>query len=76
VAGQWAALLTSGGSLPWVGVSFCLFRLLDIVKPGPIGFIDRMSARTLRGKAWVIMADDLVAGLVTSGIIALLQGLL
>ena len=76
VAGQWAALLFAGGSLPWMVVSFGLFRLLDIWKPGPIGALDRMQPPSLLGKAWVIMADDLLAGIVTSIIIFILQQLL
>jgi phosphatidylglycerophosphatase A len=57
VAGQCLALL----ALPrpsWGGVAlaFALFRLLDVVKPGPIGWADR------QGGAWGIMADDLIAG--------------
>lgn len=50
---------------PWLIAGFVLFRLLDILKPWPIGPIDRR----LRGGAG-IMADDLVAGLMA---LALLQ---
>jgi phosphatidylglycerophosphatase A len=57
IAGQCLALL----ALPrpsWAGVAlaFALFRMLDIAKPGPIGWADR------QGGAWGIMADDLIAG--------------
>jgi phosphatidylglycerophosphatase A len=57
IAGQMLALL----ALPrpsWCGIAlaFLLFRLLDILKPGPIGWADR------RGGALGIMADDVVAG--------------
>ncbi len=34
----------------------CIFRLLDVAKPGPIGWADR------QGGAAGIMADDLIAG--------------
>jgi phosphatidylglycerophosphatase A len=59
IAGQCLALL----ALPrpsWAGaaLAFALFRLLDITKPGPIGWADR------QGGAWGIMADDLIAGFV------------
>ena len=59
IAGQCLALL----ALPrpsWGGaaLAFALFRLLDIAKPGPIGWADR------QGGAWGIMADDLIAGFV------------
>lgn len=58
IAGQSLALL----ALPrpsWAGaaLAFALFRLFDIVKPGPVGWADR------QGGAWGIMADDLIAGL-------------
>jgi phosphatidylglycerophosphatase A len=57
IAGQMLALL----ALPrpsWVGVglAFLLFRLFDILKPGPVGWADR------QGGAAGIMADDVVAG--------------
>ncbi len=57
VAGQWIAMLglgsvtVSGALLAFVG-----FRLLDITKPGPIGWADRQSG------AFGIMADDILAG--------------
>lgn len=45
-------------SLPVIVLGFLLFRLFDIVKPGPVGYLDR----TLSGGIG-IMADDLLAGL-------------
>lgn len=57
VAGMWIALL--GLARPgWWGVAaaFLLFRVLDIAKPGPVGWADR------RGGAWGVMGDDLIAG--------------
>ena len=45
-------------SWPWVVAAFALFRVLDIVKPWPIGTLDR------RWKgAGGVMGDDIVAGL-------------
>ena len=41
----------------WIGVGFLLFRLFDVWKPWPIGYLDRH----LRGGLG-IMVDDLVAG--------------
>jgi phosphatidylglycerophosphatase A len=57
VAGQMIALL----ALPYFSVAgavlaFALFRLFDITKWGPIGFLDR------RHDAWGVMGDDWVAG--------------
>ncbi len=57
VAGQWIAMLglgsvtVSGALLAFIG-----FRLLDIIKPGPIGWADR------QGGAFGIMTDDILAG--------------
>ena len=57
VAGQWVALLGIGRVTP-LGLlaAFLGFRLLDIAKPGPVGWADR------QGGAGGIMADDLIAG--------------
>jgi predicted RND superfamily exporter protein/phosphatidylglycerophosphatase A len=42
----------------WAAAAFLLFRVLDIVKPWPIGYIDRR----VRG-AWGVMGDDVLAGI-------------
>jgi phosphatidylglycerophosphatase A len=64
VAGQ---LLTLCGlaraTLPGLLAAFLVFRLLDIAKPGPIGWADR------QGGATGIMADDLIAGAIGAGIL-------
>ena len=53
-------------------VAFALFRLFDIVKPGPVGWSDRRfkSARGWRQGVGIIV-DDLVAALCTLLVIAL-----
>ncbi len=56
VAGQWLAMMALARPGWGVLAAFLLFRLLDIVKPGPIGVIDRRP-----GSAGV-MGDDLAAG--------------
>ncbi len=64
IAGQWVALL--GLARPTViglVAAFALFRLFDIVKPGPVGWADR------QGGAAGIMADDLIAGAIAAGIL-------
>jgi phosphatidylglycerophosphatase A len=58
VAGQWLALLPLPLDLWWYAAAFALFRLFDIAKPWPIGWLDR----NLHGGRG-IMADDLAAGL-------------
>jgi phosphatidylglycerophosphatase A len=42
-------------------VAFGLFRLLDIWKPGPIGWLDEKAPG-----AWGTMSDDLLAGILTA----------
>lgn len=66
--GLWFALLLAPASWPgWLG-AFALFRLFDIVKPWPIGWLDRHC-----GGGFGVMADDLVAGLL-AGLVMLLLG--
>lgn len=56
--GLWLALLLApSGWLFWLG-GFVLFRIFDIVKPWPIGWLDRRCTGGLG-----VMLDDLVAGL-------------
>ena len=45
----------------WV-LSFALFRLFDIWKPGPIAMIERRL-----GGAWGVMFDDVAAGMAAAG---------
>ncbi len=66
VAGQWIALLPLvGAALDPLSVllAFLAFRILDIVKPGPIGWADRQ-----HGVAGV-MLDDVIAGALAAGIV-------
>jgi phosphatidylglycerophosphatase A len=65
VAGQWLTLLAlPRPTLPGLIVAFLLFRLLDIAKPGPIGWADR------RTGPLAVMGDDVIAGV--SGAVLLL----
>jgi phosphatidylglycerophosphatase A len=64
VAGQWVALLGLARPSPaGLLAAFALFRLLDIVKPGPVRWADRQPG------AAGIMADDLIAGAFAAGIL-------
>ncbi len=47
----------------WYAAAFALFRLFDIAKPWPIGWLDQ----NLHGGGG-IMADDLAAGLVAGAL--------
>lgn len=80
VAGQalalWVVHLARSWKLPagpaWSGValSFVLFRLLDIFKPGPIARLERLPG------GLGVMADDLLAGLVAGLLTVLTLGAL
>jgi phosphatidylglycerophosphatase A len=57
VAGQLAAVAgLARPSVLGLALAFALFRLLDVAKPGPVGWADRRP-----GAGW-IMADDVIAG--------------
>ena len=64
VAGQFVAMLPlSRPAWPGLLLAFSLFRLFDIAKPGPVGWVDR------RHGAWAVMADDLVAGALAAAVL-------
>ena len=57
-AGQWVVLLAAPVEL-WVALlGFALFRLFDIWKPWPVGYLERNV-----GGAFGVMIDDLAAGI-------------
>jgi phosphatidylglycerophosphatase A len=63
-AGQWLALFgLANASFTGLLAAFVFFRLLDIAKPGPIGWADR------QGGAAGVMADDVIAGAITAGVL-------
>ena len=64
VAGQWIALVGLARPTP-LGLlaAFVLFRIIDVAKPGPVGWADRQ-----HGPAGV-MADDVIAGAIAAGIL-------
>jgi phosphatidylglycerophosphatase A len=65
-AGQWIAMIGLGRvSLIGLTAAFVLFRVFDIVKPGPVGWADRTHGAT------GVMADDVVAGLIVAAIMFL-----
>lgn len=56
-AGQWLCLLMAPANL-WVALGgFALFRLFDIWKPWPVGYLERNV-----GGAFGVMVDDIAAG--------------
>lgn len=58
VAGQWLTLAACPLEPAWWLAGFVAFRVFDIVKPPPIGWVDRRF-KTAAG----VMLDDLLAGL-------------
>lgn len=65
VVGMGIALLAAPRTWAGIGIAFLLFRFLDIVKPPPIGRLQRV-----RG-GWGVMLDDLAAGSLAAALIAL-----
>lgn len=62
--GQWLALLALPQNLLLVSLAFALFRLLDILKPGPIRQLERRV-----GGALGVMADDVLAGILAAAVL-------
>jgi phosphatidylglycerophosphatase A len=66
VVGMWLSLLLLE-KVWWLAlIAFGLFRLLDIVKPGPVGWLDK----NVKGGMGV-MIDDVLAGIITCGVLYL-----
>lgn len=64
VAGQWIALVPAALN-PWlILLAFLAFRVFDILKPWPVGLLDRR----LKGGLG-IMADDVAAGLYAAAVV-------
>lgn len=61
VSGYFTALVVVPLDIRWLALSFVLFRFFDIIKPWPIGWLDRRV-----GGGFGVMLDDLVAGLFTA----------
>ena len=68
VAGMFITLAWFPFDLPHVVAGFALFRLFDIWKPGPIGYIDDNWPG-----AWGTFFDDVVAGIFAAGMLYILS---
>jgi len=66
--GYWITMIAVPVDWIWALAGFILFRLFDILKPWPIGPVDRQVAGGLG-----IMLDDVLAGIMAA---AVLQGLI
>lgn len=67
VAGQLVALAICSPDWAHAIICFLLFRLFDIVKPPPVGLLERLPEGT------GIMLDDIAAGLYALGVFALIH---
>jgi len=63
VVGQLIALFSVPAEWGWIFLGFFLFRLFDVLKPRPIRDLERLPG------GWGIMADDVLAGLVSALIV-------
>jgi phosphatidylglycerophosphatase A len=70
MVGFWLAVALVPLAWQWFLAAFVLFRAFDIVKPWPIRQVDQRINGGLG-----IMADDVVAGLYTLLVLAVLEGL-
>ena len=67
-AGQFVTLLAlRRPGLVGLGAAFLLFRIIDISKPGPVGWADRQKS------AAGVMGDDVIAGGLAGGILWAVQ---
>jgi phosphatidylglycerophosphatase A len=69
--GFWITMWAVPSGLLWVVAGFALFRLFDVLKPWPISWCDRH----VHG-GFGIMVDDVLAGVISCGLLHLLQYLL
>ncbi len=64
--GLWIALLVAPPGWPWLLAGFALFRLFDILKPWPVGWLERRLDGGLG-----VMVDDVAAGLMAAAVLLL-----
>ena len=58
------AAIPAGGGAAWYLAAFAAFRLLDILKPGVVGVVDRLPG------AVAVMFDDVLAGALAALLLA------
>ena len=62
---MWLTCLFLPKTLPWLAAAFVLFRVLDVVKPWPIRWYERLPG------GYGIMADDVAAGVIGAALLNL-----
>ncbi|GLS27886.1 phosphatidylglycerophosphatase A [Marinibactrum halimedae] len=65
--GYWITMLAAPKEWWWIIVGFGLFRFFDIIKPWPIGWVDRR----VKG-GFGIMVDDAIAGILAALVLYML----
>ena len=66
--GVWISLLGAHPLEPWsVLTAFALFRIFDIIKPGPVRWAESLP------REWGIMSDDIVAGALAWGVLEIMR---
>jgi phosphatidylglycerophosphatase A len=71
--GMWIALLISPLGFTWQTIAFVLFRFFDIQKPGIIGHVDGLSSHDPLRHSILIIADDILAGILAGGLTTLIN---
>ncbi len=64
IVGIWMTLILLPNTWQWWALGFVLFRILDILKPWPISWLDRRV-----GGGLGIMLDDMLAGLIAAALL-------
>lgn len=67
VSGMWITLLFVPNTILWILAAFILFRLFDIVKPGPVKLLEQLP------EGYGVMADDIAAALLAGMVLLVLQ---
>ncbi len=67
IGGMMVAALALPHSLLNLTAAFLLFRLFDILKPPPLGWLQGVKG------GWGVMADDLAAGILANLVLRLLR---
>ncbi|MCC6396966.1 MAG: phosphatidylglycerophosphatase A [Bacteroidetes bacterium] len=62
IVGMWVTLLFLPKTLPVMVIGFVAFRVMDILKPQPARYLERLPG------GWGIMLDDLAAGIYANAI--------
>lgn len=69
--GYWITMWALPVSWTWIAAGFVVFRIFDILKPWPIGVLDKRV-----GGGFGIMIDDMVAGVLACALLHLVHWLM